>query len=238
MEPRIQYAKTEDGISIAYGTVGAGPAIVVPHAIFEQFSLAWQMPEWRRYLEQLGEDRQLVMYDGRGFGLSERETDDFSLETKLRDMEAVIGATKLRRFALFAFMFAGSTAIAYAARYPRQVTRLILYGTYSEPVFSAEQVDAVIALCRTDWRTASQLLADSTTREEYSDSALAIAEHWRQATTGEIVAKRLSQRDRADVTDLLSQVRVPTLFSTVAATLRLISGDGWPLQYRTRGLCP
>ncbi|MCH7952588.1 MAG: adenylate/guanylate cyclase domain-containing protein [Chloroflexi bacterium] len=235
MEPQIQYAKTSDGVNIAYGTVGSGPAVVVPHAIFEQFSLAWQMPEWRHFLEQLGEGRMLVMYDSRGFGLSERGIDDLSLEARLLDMEAVVRTLKLRRFALFAFMFAGPTAIAYAARHPRLVTHLILYGTHSRLAdgFSAKQAqagEALVALCRSDWQLASQLLADSTTREQHSEAALSIAEHWRQAVSGETAAKLLIEGARVGADDLLAQIRVPTLVlhrrgdPTFASGQRLAAG--------------
>ncbi len=34
MEPRIQYAKTSDGVSIAYAVFGDGPAIVFPSTIW------------------------------------------------------------------------------------------------------------------------------------------------------------------------------------------------------------
>ena len=210
MEPRIQYATTSDGVKIAYGTVGAGPPILVPHAIFEQFSLAWQMPEWRRFLEQLGEGRQLVMYDGRGFGLSERNVEDLSIEPRIRDMEAVVVAAKLRRFAVFASFFAGPVAVTYAVRSPKGVTHLILYGTGSRADRRlVEQWAAIVELCQNDWRMAAQILADLTTREECPEVAIAIAEHWRQAASGEIAAKRLSQQSPVD--DLLPQVKIPTL---------------------------
>ncbi len=40
MEPRIQYAKTEDGVSIAYYTIGEGtPMVVMPGA-------RWAMLNW------------------------------------------------------------------------------------------------------------------------------------------------------------------------------------------------
>ncbi len=43
MEPRIQYAKTEDGVSIAYASRGEGPALVVLPYAWERFTLGWQL---------------------------------------------------------------------------------------------------------------------------------------------------------------------------------------------------
>ena len=114
MEPRIQYAKTEDGVSIAYAAVGDGPPLVVMPALWEQFSLTWEMEEWRDFLARLGHGRRLVQYDRRGFGLSEREVDEFSVENGVTDLAAVFQALQLPSAALFASTLAGPTAISYA----------------------------------------------------------------------------------------------------------------------------
>ena len=48
MEPRIQYAKTSDGVSIAYWTMGEGPPLVYmlgPH--MSHCQLEWQLPEFK-----------------------------------------------------------------------------------------------------------------------------------------------------------------------------------------------
>ncbi len=48
MEPRIQYAKTADGVSIAYATVGQGmpvPLVIMPNIPFSHIQLEWQIAE-------------------------------------------------------------------------------------------------------------------------------------------------------------------------------------------------
>ncbi len=82
MEPRIQYAKTEDGVNIAYAKAGEGPPLVMCPAATEQFSLFQQIPEIGAFYERLGKDRLLVQYDARGTGLSDRDMKDFSLEAR------------------------------------------------------------------------------------------------------------------------------------------------------------
>ena len=72
-EPRIQYTQTSDGVSIAFYSMGDGPAIVhMPYLRFSHVQLEWRQPETRAWYERLSEHRQLVRYDPRGIGLSDR----------------------------------------------------------------------------------------------------------------------------------------------------------------------
>ena len=44
MEPQIQYAKTSDGVSIAYATAGDGPPLILaPSPPLSHVQLQWQM---------------------------------------------------------------------------------------------------------------------------------------------------------------------------------------------------
>ena len=207
MEPRIQYAKTEDGVSIAYASRGQGPVLVLAPAAFGQFTLLRESPAQRDFLERLGQGRRLVHYDRRGFGLSQREVTEFSLESEVADLDAVIRALKLRSVALFADSLAGPGAIAYAARHPRIVSNLILYGTFSRgaEVMPPEQLEAFINLSRTDWNRAAGLFGDFSARELHPEEGLQMAERFRRSADGENVAQFLASRLNAD--DLLPQVR-------------------------------
>ncbi len=43
MEPRIQYAKTEDGVNIAFSTLGEGRGLLLsPPMLFSHLTLEWQ----------------------------------------------------------------------------------------------------------------------------------------------------------------------------------------------------
>ena len=137
--------------------------VVCPRSL-DQFSR--QVAAWHALMERLGKGRLgkgrlLVVYDGRGLGLSERNVNDFSLEARLRDLEAVVRAARIKRFALYATLFSGPVTIAYAARHPRQVSQLILYGTFSRgaDVMPSERVDPLIELCRSNWELASQVFS-------------------------------------------------------------------------------
>src|SRR3972149_4835559 len=128
MEPRIQYAKTADGVSIAFWTLGEGmPLLHMPTIPMSHLEVEWQNPGYRGWYERLATNRKLVRYDGRGSGLSDRDVAGYSVDTHILDLEAVVDRIGLQRFALFALLHAGPVAVVYAARYPERVSRLLLW---------------------------------------------------------------------------------------------------------------
>src|SRR3989337_1385650 len=99
MEPRIQYAKTSDGVSIAFWTLGEGPARVhMPSSPISHLQAVWRIPGWRRWYERWAQTGMVVRYDARGSGLSQRQVTDLSLDSLVLDLEAVVDRLKLDRF--------------------------------------------------------------------------------------------------------------------------------------------
>ncbi len=58
MEPRIQYAQTADGVSIAFWTLGEGMPLVQMPAMLSHSQLEWQWPDARRWYERLAEEEE------------------------------------------------------------------------------------------------------------------------------------------------------------------------------------
>jgi hypothetical protein len=71
-------------------------------------------------LRGFGAHQLIVRYDTRGFGLSDRGTSDYSLDVRVRDLEAVTDALNLKCFSIYA-SFGGPMVIAYAARHPERI---------------------------------------------------------------------------------------------------------------------
>jgi pimeloyl-ACP methyl ester carboxylesterase len=94
MEPRIQYAQTADGVSIAFWTMGKGMPLVHMAHPFTHIQMEWQFPEMRRWHGRLAEKRKLIRFDVRGFGLSQREVPYLSLDTRVLDVEAVVASER------------------------------------------------------------------------------------------------------------------------------------------------
>ncbi|MDP2954814.1 MAG: alpha/beta fold hydrolase, partial [Longimicrobiales bacterium] len=216
MEPPIQYAKTSDGVSIAFATLGQGtPPLVVMRGFLFDLRLEWQIPGLRRLYERWAEKRMVVRYDGRGFGLSERNITTLSLDTFVLDLAAVVDHLKLQRFALSAISSAGPPAIAYAVAHPERVSRLVLWNAYAKGAdfWEAPRWKAYRAMREADWQTYTETMS-----RLFLGSA-DVAALIREGTTPEQeVHKAFMDATRGfDVTHLVPQVCCPTLILHVSA---------------------
>lgn len=129
--PPIQYARTADGISIAYCISGEGrPVVVLPDWIWSHIHSELRLPAVVKWYRELTARWRLVRYDGRGEGLSDREAGDFSLASRVLDLQAVVDRID-EPCVLLAHVSGAPTAIAYAAEHPERVSHLILWCGYS-----------------------------------------------------------------------------------------------------------
>lgn len=60
----------------------------------------WDSPIWKHWLAELTKHHRLVRYDERGNGLSQWDVKEMSLELWVRDLEMVVEAAGVERFAL------------------------------------------------------------------------------------------------------------------------------------------
>jgi len=212
MEPRIQYAQTADGVSIAFWTLGQGTPLV-DSLPYSHLQLEWHIPEIRRMEERLAEKRMLVRYDRRGSGLSDRDVADYSLDALVMDLEAVVDRLGLEKFALLALMDMGSAAIAYAARHPERLSHLILWHSSARASVSrvSPQIEAIMALADTDWELFTETLAHVALGWSEGEEAHRYAAYFRECTTPEAMRAADSAANEFDVAALLPQVQSPTL---------------------------
>ncbi|AHG92686.1 transcriptional regulator domain-containing protein (plasmid) [Gemmatirosa kalamazoonensis] len=131
-EQRIRFCTAADGARIAYATSGTGPPLVKPANWLTHLEYDWDSPVWRHWLRELSRDHTLVRYDERGSGLSDHDAEDLSFDAWVRDLETVVDAMRLERFPLLGLSQGCAVAIAYAARHPERVSRLVLYGGFAE----------------------------------------------------------------------------------------------------------
>src|SRR5439155_15298484 len=128
-EPQIRYAKTADNVSIAYWTLGEGgmPLVIPPSFAFTHVKMEWEIPEIRSWYEQLAARRQIVRFDSRGTGLSDRHASIGSLDALVDDMETVADRCSLERFAVMGVFNGGVIAMSYAIRCANRVSQLVLW---------------------------------------------------------------------------------------------------------------
>ncbi len=235
MEPRIQYAKTSDGVNIAFATYGEGRPFVWSHQpIASHVQLEWQQPSYRAAYSLLATMGMLVRFDTRGVGLSDRDVDDVSLDARVRDLETVADHLNLNSFALLGLETGGATAIAYAARHPKRVSHLVLVNCSArggDPM-ATPRGKALFGLAdEDDWEMLTENLGAAVFgygREETKR----YGEFLRACITPEMLRRMSEANDDIDVSDLLGQVRLPTLvvrhsgikWLTMDATRELASG--------------
>lgn len=127
MEPQIRYVKSGDGTTLATATLGNGPPLVIVQGHGATSIEMYQaIPELRASLEELAGRFKVVLLDPRGEGLSERESDNFSLEARVADIAAVFDGLALGPAFLVGRNTAGPATISFTARHPELVSRLAL----------------------------------------------------------------------------------------------------------------
>lgn len=214
MDPRIQYARTNDGVTIAYTVNGSGPPLVwLPPVPFSNVVAQWRIPLLRSAYEALGRHVRVVLYDGRGTGQSERDIEDLGLDAMVRDLDAVTATARLGRFALFGYYHSCLLAIAYAASHPRQVTRLVLFGGAARgwDAMAPAETQALLTLIERDWDLFTDAAAHAWLGWSAGDTGRLMAGAFRTATTPATARSMLRLASEADVSADLARVRVPAL---------------------------
>jgi class 3 adenylate cyclase len=216
MDPRIEYATTSDGMSIAYTTIGEGvPFVSIPPALpWSNIQEEWQIPEWRHYYDHLAETFRVVRYDNRGSGLSTRKISDFGLETHLLDLEAVVERVGLDRFVLFGLYYSAQIAIAYAARNPDRVSHLILWC----PVLQGDEdgrddsvQDALEQIVQVDYALFTETIAHRVFGWDQGDAAHKLALYMQGSMSAETFRAINGQNKDRDVRGLLADIKAETL---------------------------
>jgi pimeloyl-ACP methyl ester carboxylesterase len=74
--PETRYAKTADGVHIAYQVVGDGPfdLVSVHSSYVSNVELLWDWPLARFFMTGLAARGRLILFDRRGTGLSDKVT--------------------------------------------------------------------------------------------------------------------------------------------------------------------
>ena len=220
-EQAITFARARDGVTVAVSVAGEGPVLLKTANWLNHLEYDWHSPVWSPMFARLVRRFRFVRYDGRGNGLGDRAAKDISFGGFERDLAAVVDLLALKDFAMLGLSQGAATAIAYAVRHPGQVSRLILYGAYAKgrnrrgsPEDMA-QAQTVLAMMRQGWgneesafmRAFSSLYLPNGTREQIKW----FADMQRLSTSGEMAARLRVACDDIDISDLLPQVRVPTL---------------------------
>jgi pimeloyl-ACP methyl ester carboxylesterase/DNA-binding CsgD family transcriptional regulator len=212
MRQVVRFADTPGG-RVAYSVMGSGPPLVFLLGWVSHLGLMWENPNHRRFVEALAREHTVIRYDKLGCGLSDRDRTDFTMESELAVLTALVEHLGLERFALFGSCEGGQIAATYAASHPDAVTSLILYGSCvrGDDLAPDEVKRSVLALIRAHWGLGSRVLADIWLPDSPADLTGMFAQVQRAASTADMAASLLDMFYRFDITEVLPAITVPTL---------------------------
>ncbi len=222
LQQAIRFCTAADGARIAFASMGSGPVLVKAANWLTHLDHDHETFVWRHWLEGLARDRTLVRYDERGCGMSDWDVQRFEFDDWVDDLELVVDAAGLDRFPLLGVSQGAAVAVAFAARHPERVSRLILCGAYGKgravrATTDEERREAALDLevARVGWGRddpsfrqvfTSQFLPDGTREqwEEFNDLQ-------RRTTSAANAVRFLETFAEIDVTALAPLVACPTL---------------------------
>ena len=212
--PAIRFL-TIDGRRLAYEVTGDGPLLLAPAWWVSHLELDRRNPAFARFWAATGAGYSVVRYDHLGVGVSDRElrAQDLTVDGEVEVIRALLDELGAERTGLFGGSSGGCAAIAFAARFPERVERLMLFGSYADgPAISAPSVrEAIVAAVRSHWGIGSRLLSDIFLGEASSSEQQGFARFQRSAASADTAARLLEQVYRNDVRDRLPLVKAPTV---------------------------
>lgn len=225
MEPahqQIRFCTAPDGVRLAYAVSGKGPPLVKAANYLTHLEYDWRGPVWKHWLRELGKYNTLIRYDERGSGLSDRDVDDFSMDAWVRDLETVVEAAGIDRFALIGLSQGASVSVAYAVKHPEHVSRLILYGGYARGRFNREatpqqvvETETMINAIRVGWGRENPAFRQLFSTLMMPDGTVEQMEWLNELARLSVAPETAACMKRAfyhiDVTELASRVAAPTL---------------------------
>ncbi len=210
MEPQIQYARTAEGVSIAYTTVGDGPPLLycpnmmlsLQHVLSDGAPL--DLPV--RLVVGLITRTRLTFFDPPGTGASQRDVSDFSFDAQVRAIEAVASRIADRPFTLVGHNMGATVAALYAARHPEHVRGLACVYP-NDPDLSSPRASAV----RENWAMFRRHVADGGFPEGPVSSQRWLGQAIRESVAAEVAAAYFEEHAPTDVKEIYRRVPVPTL---------------------------
>ncbi|HUP46796.1 MAG TPA: alpha/beta fold hydrolase, partial [Thermoanaerobaculia bacterium] len=218
----VRYLHTDDDVRLAWAEAGSGPPLVKAANWLTHLEYDWESPVWKHWMTFFSDHFRFIRFDERGCGMSGGENADLSPARWADDLESVIDAAAVKEpMTLLGISQGAASCVMYAIRHPERVARLILYGAYARGLMHRNNPDAKIEyravtdLARVGWgkdNPAFRSVFTSRFIPEGSEEQLRwFNELCRKTTSGPTAARLLEARAQVDVSNLLDQVRAPTL---------------------------
>jgi class 3 adenylate cyclase/pimeloyl-ACP methyl ester carboxylesterase len=221
-EQEIHFCQTKDGVQLAYARIGQGLPVVKTGHWMTHIEFDFEGPIWRQLYRELSRDHAFIRYDARGNGLSDREVPNVTFEHFVDDLEAVVDAAGIERFALLGISQGCAVSIAYAVRHPERVACMVLLGGFAlgwkkraRTEREKEAGEAMLTLMRVGWGQENPSFRQMFTSQFIPGASKEQADWFNElqriSSSPADAARFLLANGETDVTSLLSQVKAPTL---------------------------
>ncbi|MDX1557189.1 MAG: alpha/beta hydrolase, partial [Xanthomonadales bacterium] len=218
----VRYVTAHDGVRLAWAACGRGPAMVKGAHWITHLEYDWESPVWNHWMRFLTSNFTLIRYDERGNGLSQRDPEDVSEPHWLPDLESVVNAAMPEEpMALLGVSQGSVSCIKFAAKYPERVSHLVIYGGYARGygersnAEALREFQAIVELTELGWGRSEPLYRRLFTNRflpEGTEEQMAwFDRHCATTTDARMAAELLRSRLHINVTDLLGEIKVPTL---------------------------
>ena len=244
MRQQVRFCTSFDGTRIAYAINGEGPPLVRAPHWFSHLEHDWTNPAFQPWVEDLSKRYAYLRFDQRGCGLSDREVPEISLEANVHDLECVVDAAGLGRFAIFGASQGAAFAIAYAARHPERVSHLLLYGGFArgwarrESAENAQRNSAQVRLIELGWGSDEPSFRQVFTSQFMPDAGMeeirAFNDLMPLTSSAKTAATIFQANGEVDVQAEARRVRCPALVVHGTGDLRIPFEEG----RRVAGLIP
>ena len=222
--PETRYARTTDGLYLAYQASGSGPPLLeVTNGTLMSLDSASEQPRWQAYIERLNSFCTFVRFDRRGIGLSDppRSADPPTTEQSAADALAVLDAEGIPEAAILGVSYGGLAALMLAATHPERVRALVLVNAFARLLRAGDYPAGIPA--EVYWRFADELVGPEHGAGGIDDLPLmapnrvgdaSFAEWWRRArqrAASPTTARASFAVAAADVRGVLGSIQAPTL---------------------------
>jgi pimeloyl-ACP methyl ester carboxylesterase len=201
------------GRRLAYTDDGEGPALVCPPKWICHLEIQAGDPAYARFFGELARTFRVVRYDRDGMGLSDRTPTDYSLESEVAGLEALVEHLGVERVHLLGGSCATPVVLAYAAKRPERTGKIVVCEGYLDGASLAppEARRAFTALVRASWGLGSRVFTDLFMPGVDADTQQGFKRLQRASADGETAARLLDLMYEADATRFVADVRVPVL---------------------------
>ena len=214
----VRYARSSDGVSVAYQVAGDGPIDVLAITGFVSHLDIWWNAPTDRLVRRLTSMGRLLSFDKRGMGLSDRP-EVVDPEGWVDDALAVLDAVGSQRAVVLAVSAGVPTALRLASRHPERVRALILHGGFARALsdtdydigFDRELVEAFAEHLQQGWGTGVAISSFAPSRAHDASARGYWARYQALSASPGSAIRFFWATVEDDVRDVLPTIAAPTL---------------------------